>query len=187
MLYYAGRAIESCFFLGKDIRKNINSVSFCTNSILKIERLTVSLLGKHIETLQGDFLKQFMKDYLEEVIHVKHHDIRNWILNTEDPKHVKKWIITLRVLMENLIKDPTSLAEDYLGFIFKKEKILELIENSNINNTIKSILDRPWNGEERPVHRPYPTVELKDDISDEEAIKLFIPLSRFLHRIGFIT
>ncbi|MGL6188152.1 MAG: hypothetical protein ACRC12_03820, partial [Holosporales bacterium] len=59
------------------------------------------------------------------------------------------------------------------------------IQASHIKNSIKLYLSRPWDGEEKPVYRTYPVVELNNNMSDQELKRLFIPLARLLHKIGF--
>ncbi len=185
IIHYAGYAVELSFFLDKDSRQ----VTYCIASNLaapsKIEAITIALLEEYIHTLKGKPLRRFLKYHLEETIHVKHHDLRNWILSTDDPELVKNWIHHFLTCTEELIKFPLLLLRDYLGFTFKRDHVLEAIQASHIKNSIKLYLSRPWDGEEKPVYRTYPVVELNNNMSDQELKRLFIPLARLLHKIGF--
>jgi hypothetical protein len=83
------------------------------------------------------------------------------------------------------MKFPLLLLQDYLGFTFKRDHVLEAIQASHINSSIKFHLSRLWNGEEKPVYRTYPVVEFKNDMSDQELKRLFIVFTRLVHKIGF--
>jgi hypothetical protein len=185
IIYYVGYAVELSFFLGKDSHQVIHCIASHLISLLKIEEITIALLEEYTETLKGKSLRRFMKYHLEEAIHVKHHDLRSWILNTDDPQIVKNWIQHFLTCTEELMKFPLLLLQDYLGFTFKRDHVLEAIQASHINSSIKFHLSRLWNGEEKPVYRTYPVVEFKNDMSDQELKRLFIVFTRLVHKIGF--
>lgn len=189
LFYYFNQSIEFLFRTMPNMKIDISHISNNIGNKKALCLIAMDLLSKYLNQFSDrETLFRFMKDYLEEIAHIKHPDFRNWILSCQNSRSIKKWIEDYKIYSSGLIKEPIDFLEDYLGFVFKRKIPVTLLSDGNFGGFLDTIHSK-WEGEEIPIYRPYPIIKINDINETEETFNFnkskFISLVSLFNQIGF--